>query len=102
MSAVQSTSYPAASSALRDASETARQILGSPGKTSSSSAVHHHYHDHWGHWGWGPSWGWYPAPYYTARDSSSSGDNDYTWVAIPAAAVGLGVAYFLGQNYSQR
>jgi hypothetical protein len=102
MTAVQS--YPASTAALRDAKETAERVIGSREIISSdghsSTVVHHHHH---GSWGWGPHWGWYPpAPtYHYHNGGSGRSDNDYAWVAIPAAGVGLTAAYFLGSDYSQ-
>lgn len=106
--------YSATHAALTSARETAQGILARKEETRSSNpasthtVVHHHHYDSWGSWGYSPFWGFYnPRPVVIVdacpiQPSSSRrrDKEDYTWVMIPAAIVGLATSYFMGQNYA--
>ncbi len=83
--------------ALADASHFADQIErpAAPGGWASQPTIRHEHH-HWGSPGW-----YYPQPVYCGPSSPQPEKKDYSWVAIPAAIVGLGTMYFIGQNHAE-
>lgn len=99
--AVKTVSYPHSAAELTSAKECADKLTQRPGSsTAFAPAREVHYHTHNNYGGWGPFWGGYhPMPCYSS--GSSNRDNDYSWVAIPAALAVLATAYFFGENYAQ-